>query len=119
MSEKIWLITGCSSGIGQGIAKAALATRDKVVLTARNTEKLKELSAAYPEQAVSMQLDVTDIQACDTVIRETIERFGRIDVLVNNAGYGYRAAVEESEDAEEAEKNPSLILFSAENCPLR
>ena len=69
-------------------------------MTARNTERLKELSADYPEQAVSMQLDMTNLQECENVVRETINRFGRIDVLVNNAGYEYRAAVEESEDAE-------------------
>ena len=78
---KTWLITGCSSGLGMGIAKAALHRGDHVAMTAQNLEGLQGLAQEYPGQAV----------------QDTLQTFGAIDVLVNNAGHGYRAAIEESE----------------------
>ena len=100
VDKKVWMITGCSSGIGYGIAKAALSAGDYVMMTARKTDLLSQLSSLYPKQAVAMKLDVTDTVEMDNVVEETLNHFSRIDVLVNNAGYGYRAAIEESEDDE-------------------
>ncbi len=98
--KKTWLITGCASGIGKGIASAALKQGDQVVLTDRNTDKLKELAEEYPETAYAVSLDVTDNESRKAAIEETNKRFGQIDVLVNCAGYGYRGAVEETEEPE-------------------
>lgn len=100
MDKKVWLITGCSSGIGRGIARAALESGDCVALTARKTDMLADLAAEFPEQSLVVKLDVTNPQEMETAVQSTLERFGKIDVLVNNAGYGYRAAIEESEDQE-------------------
>jgi NAD(P)-dependent dehydrogenase (short-subunit alcohol dehydrogenase family) len=87
-----WLITGCSSGFGREIARAALARGDHVVATARRSEALTDLVAAG---AVATSLDVTDPEACHRAVETALERFGRIDVLVNNAGHGSVGAVEE------------------------
>ena len=94
---KTWLITGCSSGIGAGIAKAVLKSGDRAVVTARNKDKVADIVAAYPETALAVSLDVTDGGSIRAAVKEAEARFGSIDVLVNNAGYGYRSAVEEGE----------------------
>ncbi|AME26994.1 oxidoreductase [Burkholderia sp. PAMC 26561] len=99
MSRPVWLITGCSSGLGYALASAALRHGNRVVLTARNTVALEGLLSAYPETALVASLDVTKGNDIERVVREAEARFGAIDVLVNNAGVGYLAAVEEgSED---------------------
>ena len=95
---KTWLITGCSTGIGRGIAKAVLAKGDQAVVTARNTDKLKELSEAYPDTCLPVSLEMTDRESIRSCVKAATERFGNIDVLINNAGHGYRAAVEEGDD---------------------
>lgn len=97
---KTWLITGCASGIGSGIARAALEQGDQVVLTDRSADKLSELQGEYPDTACAMSLDVTDDESRKMAVKKTLERFGQIDVLVNCAGYGYRGAVEETEELE-------------------
>ena len=94
---KTWLITGCSSGLGRGIAEAALKHGENVAVPARKTEKIKELAEQYPSQALILKLDLNDRDSMKSAVDCAIRVFGRIDVLVNNAGYGYRAAVEESE----------------------
>ncbi len=94
---KTWLITGCSSGIGAGIAKAVLKSGDQAVVTARNKDKVKYFEEQYPDTALAVSLDVTDSQSIKNAIKEASERFGMVDVLVNNAGYGYRSAIEEGE----------------------
>lgn len=94
---KTWLITGCSSGLGRGIAEAALKHGENVVVTARNTEKIKELAEQYTDHALILRLDLNDRESMKNAVDSTIKVFGGIDVLVNNAGHGYRAAVEESE----------------------
>lgn len=99
-SRAAWLITGCSSGIGREIAQAALARGHRVAVTARNPAAIEEIVAAYPDRALSLALDVTDPQQIAAAIREAERVFGAVDVLVNNAGYGYMAAVEEGEDEE-------------------
>ena len=94
---KTWLITGCSGGLGRGIAQAALEHGENVAVTARDTEKIKDLAAQYPDHAKILYLDLNDTKSMRRAVSDTIETFGRLDVLVNNAGHGYRAAVEESE----------------------
>ncbi len=99
-SATAWLVTGCSSGIGRHIALAALAKGHKVAVTARNPKSVEDLVSEYPKQAIALALDVTDKTQVAQVVAETEGAFGGIDVLVNNAGYGYMAAVEEGEDDE-------------------
>lgn len=94
---KTWLITGCSSGIVAGIAKAVLKSGDQAVVTARNKDKVQGIVEQYPDRAHAVSLDVTDSSSIRNAVKEAEERFGCIDVLVNNAGYGYRSAVEEGE----------------------
>lgn len=96
---KTWLITGCSTGIGRGIATAALKAGDQVIVTARNTDTLSNFEKEYPDTALIQHLDLTDKASIDAAVQTGIHHFGKIDVLVNNAGYGYRAAIEESEEA--------------------
>jgi NAD(P)-dependent dehydrogenase (short-subunit alcohol dehydrogenase family) len=98
--SSVWLITGCSSGIGRHVALAALARGHRVAVTARNVSAIKDIVAEHPDQAIAVALDVTRREQVASAIEETESRFGGIDVLVNNAGYGYMAAVEEGEDEE-------------------
>ncbi len=91
-----WLITGCSTGLGRAIAEAALEAGHHVVATARNAEALHDLAEAHPEGCLTQPLDVTDAGQVEAVVAAANDRFGGVDVLVNNAGYGYRSAVEEA-----------------------
>lgn len=93
-----WLITGCSTGLGRALAEEVLARGDEVVVTARDVAKVRDLEEAHPATALALALDVTDDVQVAAAVAAADERFGGIDVLVNNAGYGYRAAVEEGED---------------------
>ena len=93
-----WLITGASSGLGRALAGHVLATGHQVVATARNTSALESLQSAYPDTAMVAPVDVTDASSIDAAVTAAEQRFHGIDVLVNNAGYGYTAAVEEGED---------------------
>ena len=97
---RVWLITGCSSGIGRELARAALEAGDCVALSARDAATLRDLAGIHPERALALALDVTDAGQVSRAVSEAERRFGRIDVLVNNAGYGYLAAIEEGEEAE-------------------
>ncbi|QHC64160.1 SDR family NAD(P)-dependent oxidoreductase [Rathayibacter festucae] len=92
-----WLITGCSTGLGRALATAVLAHGDRVVVTARDVESVRDIAEAHPDSALALALDVTDDGQVAAAVDAAEERFGGIDVLVNNAGYGYRAAVEEGE----------------------
>lgn len=94
----VWLITGASSGLGRALAEAVLEAGNTVVVTARNIRALDNLVEKFPKNAVAARLDVTDPETIKQVVEQTEERFGRIDVLVNAAGYGYLAAIEEGED---------------------
>jgi len=98
--SKVWFITGCSTGFGRELAKEALSNGYKVVVTARKPEQVADIVAAYPENALALALDVTVPQQIKDAVKATIDRFGRIDVLVNNAGIGYFGAIEESEEEE-------------------
>lgn len=96
MSEKkVWLITGTSSGIGRELAETALEKGHKVVATARKPEVLSDLVEKYPETVLTVKLDVTKKEDISKAIHKTIEKFGKIDVVVNNAGYGLIGAIEE------------------------
>ncbi len=95
-----WLITGCSTGLGRALAEAVIAAGHEVVVTARDETAVADLAAADPERVLGAALDVTDPAQAAAVVRQAEERFGGVDVLVNNAGYGYRAAVEEGDDAD-------------------
>ena len=98
--NKVWFITGCSTGFGRELAKEALSKGYNVVVTARKPEKVADIVAAYPENALALALDVTVPQQIKEAVNASIDRFGRIDVLVNNAGIGYFGAIEESEEEE-------------------
>lgn len=93
-----WFITGCSTGLGRAFAEAVLGRGDNVVVTAREVSKVQDLADKYPDTALALPLDVTDNAQVTAAVGAAEERFGGVDVLVNNAGYGYRAAVEEGED---------------------
>jgi NAD(P)-dependent dehydrogenase (short-subunit alcohol dehydrogenase family) len=95
-----WLITGCSTGIGRAIAVAALEAGHSVVVTARRPEAVQDLVDAHPGSAVAVALDVTDRAQIDGAVARADAAFGGVDVLVNNAGYGYLSAVEEGDDDE-------------------
>lgn len=92
---KNWLITGCSTGLGRSLAREVLKRGYNVAVTARDAEKLKEFQQDFPETTLILSLDVTDDAMIQQAVQAAKEKFGGIDVLVNNAGYGYRAAVEE------------------------
>src|SRR3954468_3012118 len=93
-----WLITGCSTGLGRALAMAVLDCGDNAVVTARDISRVADLAERFPGTALALDLDVTDHERVRAVVAAAGERFGGIDVLVNNAGYGYRAAVEEGDD---------------------
>jgi len=98
--KRIWLITGVSSGLGRSLAEAVLARGEMVIGTMRKPEQLPGFEALAPGRAFGCRLDVTDRDRVQSVIRESIERAGGVDVVVNNAGYGLAGAAEEVNDAE-------------------
>ncbi|BBZ21178.1 oxidoreductase [Mycolicibacterium gadium] len=93
-----WLVTGCSTGIGREITRAALEAGHSVVVTARRTDTVADFADAYGERAAVVALDVTDKDQIRSAVRMADQAFGGIDVLVNNAGNGYLSAIEEGED---------------------
>ncbi|MCA2265364.1 short-chain dehydrogenase/reductase [Mycobacterium marseillense] len=95
-----WLITGCSTGFGREIARAALEAGHSVVVTARRAEAVRDFADEFGDRALAVALDVTDTRQVAAAVAAADEAFGGIDVLVNNAGHGYLSAVEEGEDAE-------------------
>lgn len=94
-SSLVWFITGASSGFGRSIADAALGAGHQVVATARNTDSLDDIAASSKEGLLCLPLDVTDDASVTMAVEATTKRFGHIDVLVNNAGYALRGALEE------------------------
>ncbi|MGH3165842.1 MAG: oxidoreductase [Trebonia sp.] len=93
-----WLITGCSAGLGRALATAVLGRGENVVVTVRDAASVEDLARSHPGTALAFPLNVTDCVQRGEVVRAARERFGAIDVLVNNAGHSYRAAVEEAAD---------------------
>lgn len=92
---RVWLITGCTRGLGRALAEAVLADGDQLVATARNPSQLNALSDQYGDQVQPIALDVTDPAAARDAVRTAVDGFGRLDVLVNNAGYADVAAIED------------------------
>lgn len=97
---RTWFITGCSTGFGRELALAALRRGDRVAATARRLESVRDLAERYPDRAAATELDVRDEAAARSAVAEAVAAFGRIDVVVNNAGYGLFGGVEEVSDAQ-------------------
>jgi NAD(P)-dependent dehydrogenase (short-subunit alcohol dehydrogenase family) len=112
MAGKVWFITGTSKGFGRVWAEAALARGDRVAATARNIKTLAPLVERYGDQVAALTLDVTDKQAVEAAVRDAHRRFGRLDVVINNAGYGLFGAIEEVSEAE-ARAQIETNLFGA------
>ncbi len=98
--SKVWFITGCSTGFGRELAKQVLELGDKVAVTSRNTDDVKDIVAQYPDTAIPIKLDVTKPVEIKEAVQKALTAFTRIDILVNNAGIGYFGAIEESEEDE-------------------
>lgn len=112
MPNKVWFITGTSKGFGRIWAEAALARGDQVVATARDVKTLAPLAERYRDRVAALPLDVTDRAAVFKTVAQAKERFGRIDIAVNNAGYGLFGTVEEVSEAE-ARDQIETNLFGA------
>jgi NAD(P)-dependent dehydrogenase (short-subunit alcohol dehydrogenase family) len=98
--QKVWFITGASTGFGRLLAEEVLKAGGRVIATARKVEQIAELARLYPDTARTFVLDVTNAAQIEAVAAEAIAAFGRIDVLVNNAGYGIAGGIEEATEAE-------------------
>jgi NAD(P)-dependent dehydrogenase (short-subunit alcohol dehydrogenase family) len=96
----VWFITGCSTGFGRDLAAAILARGWRAVITARDSTRIEDLAKPYPATALALSLDVTNAHQITKAVGAAKEKFGAIDVLVNNAGYGYQSAIEEGEEHE-------------------
>ena len=96
----VWFITGCSTGLGRALAGRVLQKGLRVVVTARDPARIRDLASTYPNTSLALALDVANAGQRADAVAQAERTFGRIDVLVNNAGYGYLAAVEEGEDDE-------------------
>jgi NAD(P)-dependent dehydrogenase (short-subunit alcohol dehydrogenase family) len=112
MANKVWFITGTSKGFGRVWAEAALARGDRVAATARDVRTLAPIVERYGDRVAAMKLDVTDRAAVDKSVSQAHERFGRLDVVINNAGYGHFGAIEEVTEAE-ARAQIETNLFGA------
>ena len=111
---KVWFITGCSTGFGRELAKGALEAGNQVVVTARKPEDINDIVESFPDTAIAVQLDVTKPGEIKSSVEQAIAKFGRIDVLVNNAGIGYFGAIEESDD-EEVRRMFEINVFGLAN----
>lgn len=100
MSQRVWLITGASSGFGRAIAEAALSAGDTVIAAVRRRDSVTNLVAAEPGRVTAVELDVTDNVQIHAAVAQVLQRHGQIDVLVNNAGRGLAGAAEEVTDAD-------------------
>jgi NAD(P)-dependent dehydrogenase (short-subunit alcohol dehydrogenase family) len=98
--DRTWFITGASTGFGRLLAEEALKGGGKVIATARNRDNVADLEAKYPQTARALALDVTDAGQVDSAVAQAFAQFGRVDVLVNNAGYGLAGAIEEVSQTE-------------------
>ena len=99
-ADPVWFVTGCSTGFGHALAECVVARGWRVVATARGAERVADLVSLAPDRVLAVDLDVTDSAQVRAAVSAAIERFGRIDVLVNNAGYGYQSSIEEGDERE-------------------
>src|SRR5258708_27876326 len=99
-ASPVWFITGASSGFGRAFTEHALSQEYRVVATARNRTAVDALAEKHPDRVLALQMDVTSHAQIDEAVRQTIARFGTVDVLINNAGYGVVGAVEETPEEE-------------------
>ena len=100
ITETVWLITGCSTGFGREIAHCALQQGARVAVTARRKDAIADICARFPDRALGIELDITNPKQRERAVQMTLDHFGQLDVLVNNAGYGYVAAIEEGDEAD-------------------
>jgi NAD(P)-dependent dehydrogenase (short-subunit alcohol dehydrogenase family) len=107
-----WLVTGCSSGLGRALATAAAQAGDEVVASARRLGDVEDLARAYPGRVSTVALDVCDTAQCEAAVAHAVDRFGGVDVLVNNAGSGLFGAVEEVSD-DELRAQLDMLVVSA------
>ena len=112
MTEKVWFITGTSRGFGREWATAALERGDKVAATARDVDSLADLVTKYPDTLLPIALDVTDHDADFAAVAAAHEHFGRLDIVINNAGYGHFGFIEEITE-DEARRQLETNLFGA------
>ena len=112
MSDRTWFITGASRGFGRSFAQAALAAGDHVAATARDISSLDDLVAEHGDAILPIELDVTDHDAAFAAVRQANDRLGRLDVVVNNAGYGVSGAIEELTE-DQARRQIEVNLFGA------
>jgi NAD(P)-dependent dehydrogenase (short-subunit alcohol dehydrogenase family) len=110
--QKVWLITGCSTGLGRALAENVLKAGATVAATSRSVAALDDLKNKYPDTCLPLSLDVTDRKQCEEVVRAVLAQTQRLDVLVNNAGYGLIGSLEESTD-EQIQRNFATIVFGA------
>lgn len=96
----VWFITGCSTGFGRELGQLALRRGWRAVVTARDVTRVQDLTKGHEDRALALSLDVTKTDQIQAAVKQAEERFGAIDVLVNNAGYGYQSSIEEGVDAE-------------------
>jgi NAD(P)-dependent dehydrogenase (short-subunit alcohol dehydrogenase family) len=99
-NNPVWFITGCSTGFGRELAQSVLRRGWRAVVTARDAARVHDLTSGHEHQALALSLDVTRNDQIEAAVSQAEERFGAIDVLVNNAGYGYQSAIEEGTNAE-------------------
>ncbi len=98
--SKVWFITGASSGFGKSYATYAIGKGYKVIVTARRLDKLEKIKASAPAQVEAIKMDVTNVEDVTQAVKQSIDCFGRVDVLINNAGFGIVGAVEETPENE-------------------
>jgi len=98
--RRVWFVTGASSGFGNAVGKAVLEHGDRLAATARDRDAIAPLVDEFPDQAMALQLDVRDTDAARDTVDHAVARFGQVDVVLNNAGYGHVGAIEELTDAE-------------------
>ncbi|WP_413534013.1 oxidoreductase [Empedobacter brevis] len=110
--KKVWFITGASSGLGKALAQTVIEHGDFVVITARREDRLQEIAKRHEEQVLTIAMDVTNAEARTKAVQQTIERFGRIDVLANIAGRGVAGACEEF-NLEQLREQMELNFFGA------
>lgn len=96
----VWFITGCSTGFGRELAQLVLRRGWRAVVTARDASRVQDLTQGHDDRALALSLDVTSNDDIAAAVKEAESRFGAIDVLVNNAGYGYQSSIEEGDEAE-------------------